>query len=101
VMFTLYFVLKYLWKHWKGTKTKTEWKSYHTQSVSKKTEGILKIQKVIYLAQKWMDFKNNGTTGKLLSIPFKWVPMLWGFNRVIKCFLYDFGDKSRPRSIKG
>jgi hypothetical protein len=43
-----------------------------------------KISKVLYLTQKWKDFKNNCTTWKLVSIPFKWVPMLWGFNRVAK-----------------
>jgi hypothetical protein len=37
-----------------------------------------------YNTQKWKDFKNNGTTWKLVSIPFKWVLMLWGFNRVVK-----------------
>jgi hypothetical protein len=43
-------------------------------------EGILRLlQKVICLTQKWKDFNN-----KLVSIPFKWVPMLWGFNGVIK-----------------
>jgi hypothetical protein len=41
---------------------------------------LRKFQKVIELAQKWKDFNNNGTTWKLVSIPFKWVPMLWGFN---------------------
>jgi hypothetical protein len=34
--------------------------------------------------QKWKDIKNNGTTWKLVSMPFKWVPMLWGFNGVVK-----------------
>jgi hypothetical protein len=40
---------------------------------------LRKFQKLIKLTQKWKDFKNNGTTWKLVSIPFKWVPMLWGF----------------------
>jgi hypothetical protein len=44
-----------------------------------KTEGMLrKFQKVIF-TQK--DIKN---IWKLVSIPFKWVPMLWVFNRVVK-----------------
>jgi hypothetical protein len=38
---------------------------------------------------RWKDFKNNYTTWKLVSIPFKWVPMSWGFNRVVKLPIYS------------
>jgi hypothetical protein len=45
---------------------------------------------VILIAHpKWKDFKNNGTKRKLVSIPFKWVPMLWGFNRVVKLPIFQ------------
>jgi hypothetical protein len=44
------------------------------------------------LTQKWKDLKNNGTTWKLVSMPFKWVPMLWGFIRAIKLPIF-FGRK--------
>jgi hypothetical protein len=69
-----------------------------------KTRDFEKISKRDITRPKWKDFKNNSTTWKLVSIPFKWVPMLWGFNRVVN-YQYvlhsDFGDKSRPPSLKG
>jgi hypothetical protein len=40
-----------------------------------KRQGILRNFKKFQLSQMCKDLKNNGTTWKLVSIPFKWVPM--------------------------
>jgi hypothetical protein len=60
---------------------------------------LRKFQKVIWLTQKWKDFKNNGATWKLVSILFKWVPMLWGFNRVVKLPIFLHSDFGRPYNV--
>jgi hypothetical protein len=65
---------------------------------------LRKISKSDITHPKVEGFQKYGITWNLNSIPFKWVPMLWGFNGVVKLpiFLHsDFGDKSRPPSLKG
>jgi hypothetical protein len=43
------------------------------------------VNTVLLFWKKASEFwRGNGTTWKLVSIPFKWVPMLWIFNRVVK-----------------
>jgi hypothetical protein len=78
----------------------------HCRLSPSKTEGILrKFQKVIQLTQKWKDIENNGTTWKLVSIPFKWVPICCGVSIESSNYQYffhsDFGDKSRLPFLKG
>jgi hypothetical protein len=55
-----------------------------------KTRYFEKISKSNITRPMWKDFKNNGTTWKLVCIPLKWVPMLWGFNSVVKSIFFAF-----------
>jgi hypothetical protein len=57
-------------------------------------EGILKkLQKVMKRTQKWKDVEKNGTT-YMKAYP-------KGFPATIICLFSDFGDRSRPLSLKG
>jgi hypothetical protein len=71
-----------------------------------KTRYFEKNFKKCDITQKWKDFKNNGTTWKLVSIAFKWVPMLCGFNSLkLPIFLgililVTKVDPGRPPSLR-